>query len=41
VLLKVQRQRGDGSGNNGALAAAAWHVLTTILIRTMTTMIDY
>jgi hypothetical protein len=38
--LEVRRQRGSG-GNNVALAAAAWHMLTIIAMVTMTTMIDY
>jgi hypothetical protein len=32
---------GGGSGNNGALATAAWRMLTIISIVTMTMMIDY
>ncbi len=39
--LEVRRQRGDGGGNNAALVAAAWPMLTIILMVTMMTMIDY
>ncbi len=41
VHLEVQRQCGGGSGNNVALAGAAWRMLTIILMVTMMTMIDY
>jgi hypothetical protein len=34
-------QHGGGSGNNPALAAAAWRMLTIIAMVTMTMMIDY
>jgi hypothetical protein len=39
--LEVRQQRGGGSDNNVALAVAMWHMLTIILMVTMTMMIDY
>jgi hypothetical protein len=39
--LDMRRQCGGGGSNNGVLAAAGWCVLMTILIITMTMMIDY
>jgi hypothetical protein len=39
--LEVLRQHGGGGNNNVALAVATWHMLTIILMVTMTTMIDY
>jgi hypothetical protein len=41
VRLEVRRQHGIDGGNNAALAAAAWHMLTIFAMVTMMMMIDY
>ncbi len=41
ACLEVRWQRGDDGGNNVALAATAWCMLTIILMVMMTRMIDY
>jgi hypothetical protein len=39
--LEVRWQHGGSGNNNVALVVATWHMLTIILMVTMTAMIDY
>jgi hypothetical protein len=41
ACLEVWRQHGGSGDSNVALAVATWHMLTMILMVTMTMMIDY